>query len=315
MLNNLKRYYNQNRKKIWMVIIIIAFAFAMLQLANTIGKNNSERIIREATAQTKTQTTEANNEANIVSNEDKSTSTSNSSTQTSETNDNVSTIKQFVTFCNGQNFENAYNMLTNDCKEEIFSDIEIFKNIYYSGNFENKNIEASIQKWANNTYRVTYAENALATGKIAKTKDDQTIDFITVVEDEEGYKLNINSYIGYEEIGQDNEKDNVKIEVLGKHTYMDYETYTVKVTNKSNSEVVLDSLYNPETIYIEDSRGVKYPSYTNELSEALMTIGKGYTKELNIKFYSSYISSKRIKQIVFSDFQKNGNRIKFNVEI
>ena len=33
-MDNIKRYYNQNRKKIWGIIIIIAFAFVLLQLAN-----------------------------------------------------------------------------------------------------------------------------------------------------------------------------------------------------------------------------------------------------------------------------------------
>ncbi len=313
MLNNLRRYYNQNRRKIWRVIIIIAFAFAMLQLANSIAKSNSERQIRQTTAQAGIQTTEPSSESNVVSNEVVSSNTS-KTTQTTGTNTKVSTIEQFVDFCNQQDLGNAYNMLTDECKEEMFSNIDTFKNIYYESTFENKQKVASIEKWTNNTYMVKYTEDALATGKIATTKEEQKLDYITVIEDEDSnYKLNINSYIGYTEIGKTKEDNNVTIEVLGKHTYMNYETYVVKIANNSTQDVILDSLDSSENIYIEDTKGVKYSSYSGELSQSMMKVSKGHTKQLSIRFFSSYVSTKRIKQLVFSEYQSDNEKTRLSI--
>ena len=304
MLNNLRRYYNQNRRKIWKVIIVIAFAFAMLQVANTIARNNSERQIRQAIAQTEVQQRESNNESNEV--------VSSNTSKTTGINKKISTIEQFVNFCNQQDLENAYNMLTNNCKEEMFSDIDTFKNIYYESTFENKSKVVSIEKWTNNTYMVKYTEDALATGKIATTKEEQKLDYITVIEDEDNnYKLNINSYIGYEEIDKTKEDNNVTIEVLGKHTYMNYETYVVKIINKSSQDIILDDLENSESIYIEDNKGVKYSSYSGELTQSMMKVLKGHTKQLSIRFFSSYVSTKSIKQLVFSNCRINNEKTSF----
>ena len=310
MLNNLRRYYNQNRRKIWKVIIIIAFAFAMLQLANTIAKSNNERHIQQAVVQTEAQKQESSNESNIESNELSYSNTS----ETTGTNTKKSTIQQFVNYCNQQDLENAYNMLTNNCKEEMFSDIDTFKNIYYESTFENKSKVASIEKWTNNTYMVKYTEDALATGKIATTKEEQKLDYITVIEDEDNnYKLNINSYIGYEEIDKTKEENNVTIEVLGKHTYMNYETYVVKITNKSSQDIILDDLDNSENIYIEDTKGVKYSSYSGELTQSMMKVLKGHTKQISIRFFSSYVSTKSIKQLVFSNSRINDDKTSFSI--
>ena len=315
MFNNLRRYYNQNRNRIWRVIIIIAFAFAILQLANTIAKNNNERKIREATSQTRTQTTTASSKSNTVSSGESSSYISSSSSQTSETKAKISTIDQFVTYCNGQDLNSAYNMLTDSCKQEMFSNIDIFKNIYYDSTFENMQKEATIENWTNNTYLVKFTENALVTGKIATTKEEQKIDYITVVKDEENnYKLNINSYVGYTELSKSNKKDNVTIEVIGKHTYIEYETYVVKIINNSDEDVILDSLYNAEKLYIEDTKGVKYPAYTSEL-EGILNISAGHTRQINIKFFSSYSSSKKIRQLVFSDYMKGNVNSNFNISL
>ena len=42
-MHNLKRFYDQNRKGIWMAIIIIASIFILLQLLNYFAKKNNEK--------------------------------------------------------------------------------------------------------------------------------------------------------------------------------------------------------------------------------------------------------------------------------
>ena len=107
--------------------------------------------------------------------------------------------------------------------------------------------------------------------------------------------------------------------MVGRNTYKDYEEYTIKATNKTKSLMQLDDVNSTNTLYIEDSKGVKYTYYNHELATPMITIQSGQTKEVNIKFYSSYVSTKTIERMVFSDIiLKNGQLgeiVKIDVKI
>ena len=307
-MNKLKRYYNQNRKKIWGIIIIVAFLFVILQLANYFAKKESEKTIENAKIQ---QEAKQNSQTNSISNENTVVDGNNNNQ-----NEKIVAIKQFVQDCNKGELENAYNMLTQDCKNEMYGDLETFKNLYYLNTFEGIEKEATIEKWSNNTYLVKLAKNALETGKIATTKEEQKVDYITAIKgDNDNYYLNINNYIGYKELSKTKEKDGVKIEVLAKNTYKDFERYTIRVTNNTESTIILDSLESSNGIYIEDANGVQYPSYNSELASSMVNIGSSYIKQMDIKFFSSYSSTKTIKQLVFSNYKRNRNLEKFVIEL
>lgn len=306
-MNQLKSYYNQNRKKIWGFIIIIAFLFTLLQLVNYFAKVQNEKTIQQAIYNEST----LDNSVNSVN----GTNTSqNYNNQTSKKETETDTIKKFASYCNKKDLENAYNMITNECKDQMFNNLETFERLYYNSAFENKTKEVVIENWSNHTYLVYFKESALAIGR--STTENQKGDYITVVtDDEDNYKLNINSYIGYKQLNKSKEDNNIKIEVICKNMYMNYEEYTIKVTNNANKEIILDTLQNVDTLYIEDSKGMNYSSYTHELSKELLTISKGHTRELNIKFYNSYSSDKKIKSLVFSDFWKNNEQTKFKIDL
>lgn len=306
-MGKLRRYYNQNRKKIWQIIIIIGFAFLMLRLANFIAKKQNEQNIQNVTVRQ-----QANAKNNIVQG---NTSQGNSSnTQVNKKTTETEVVKQFISYCNKKDLENAYNMITDECKEQMFNDIETFERIYYNSAFEGKSKDVVVDNWTNHTYLVYFKESALSTGK---AKDEnQRGDYITVVKDKDGnYKLNINNYIGYKEINKTKENQNIKMEVICSNAYMNYEEYKIKVTNQSDEEIILDRLTGTESIYLEDSKGMKYPFYGNELSIDQLTIPNGHTKIINIKFYNSYSSSKEIKTIVFSNLIKNNNQINYKIEL
>ena len=55
-------------------------------------------------------------------------------------------------------------------------------------------------------------------------------------------------------------------------------------------------------MYIEDTNGVKYNSYSHELNEALLSLDSGSVRKFKIKYYSGYTSTKNIIKLVFSDF-------------
>ena len=274
------------------------------------AKKSNEQTIQN----TITKQQESNSKNTNTINQNNTQTNNNNETETSYTMSKEDTIKQFLSYCNKKDIEKAYNMLTNECKNELFQDQEKFENLYYNSAFENKVKDTQITHWSSNTYIVYFRDSALATGK--ETTETQKGDYITVVkDDEEEYKLNINSYIGYKKIDKTKESEGIKTEVKNRNTYMKYDEYTIKVTNNSREDIILDNLENVDSIYIEDSNGTKYPSISNELSKDILTISKGHTKEIKIKFYSSYVSDKTIKKIVFSNLIKDNNKLKYTIEV
>lgn len=310
---NLVRYYNQNRKKIWGILIIIVSAFLLLQIVNYRYKVDRQKKV----AVTNNIQLEENRNATIVtSNQSLVTGDSISSHQLQQ---DTIVIDDFFSYCNKKELQKAYDLLTDECKTQMYPTLEIFEETYYRDVFDEGSKNCTIENWVNDTYKVKIMEDILIMGK--SSHDYLKQDYITVKEVNDEYKLNINNYIGYTQIDKTTNQNDISIEVINKNTYMDYEEYTLKVANHTEDLILLDSRVNTETLYLQDRKGVKYPSYSHELTEPMLTIPSGQTKEVTIKFYSSYITTKIIRTIVFSDLclfsnqEKIGKRIEVRVNI
>lgn len=289
---NIRRYYNQNRKKIWGIIIIIAFAFLMFYLLNYIVNNTKE----EENIQTINEINYETNSSKITTNQSVVTGENVSSNKLKT---QAGVIDQFISYCNERNLQEAYDLLTDECKEQIYNSLEIFEQAYYNDVFGGETKTATVENWVDNTYRVRIVDNLLATGKSNDGYAKQ--DYITVKKTGEDYKLNINNYIGYTEIGKTTQKDDISVEIVSKNTFMDYEEYKIKVTNNTDKDIKIDGRSDVRSLYIEDSRGKKYSSYNHELTDPMLLVQSEHTNELSIKFYSSYTSTKKIEYMVFSD--------------
>lgn len=289
---NLMRYYNQNRKKIWGILIIIASAFIFLQLLGYAyqKKDSNVPVIQNNTTIATTNTTSLTTNKSVITGENLSQNQLQNAT---------TVIDNFISYCNTQELQKAYDLLTDECKIQMYDTLEVFEQTYYKDVFQEENKTCSIENWVGNTYKVKIVDDMLTTGKSNNNYSKQ--DYITVKKEDNGYKLNINNYIGYKTINKTTTKNDISVEVISKNTYMDYEEYTIKVTNHTKNKILLDSRLNTKTLAIQDDKEVQYSSYSHELTEPMLTIPSKQTKEITIKFYSSYVSSKNIKYIVFSD--------------
>lgn len=307
-MNHLIRYYNQNRKKIWGIAIIIVSAFIFLQLLDYAynKKDTKVPIITNNGTETEktTNTTTVTTKKSVITGESIS----------KEQLQNVTTIiDDFFSYCNKKELQRAYDLLTDECKSQMYHTVEIFEQTYYRDVFNGESKTCSIENWVGNTYKVDIVNDALATGK--KNNGYSKQDYITVEKVDNNYKLNINNYIGYTEINEITTHDNISMNVVSRNTYKDYDQYTIKVTNNTDNTILLDKRFDPKTLAIEDSKGVQYSSYSHELTEPMMTIPSGQTKEVTIKFYSSYVSTKEIECIVFSDLTIYSDEGKINKKI
>lgn len=284
-MNRFIRWYNKNRKIFWLTIVVAIIVISVPRVLNEYAKdkkNVSSSIINT--------TTYSNSNYSIISGE----------TVEEEINiENTSLINNFIDYCNDGKTKEAYNILSDECKNILYPTQEDFETKYYNNIFQNKK-SCDIQAWFSATgyytYKINLKEDILSTGNVDSTSIE---DYYTVVYEDNNYKLNVNSYIENIEINKFNETEKLKISVLSKDVFMEYEIYNIKVENKTKNSILVDSLENTNNMYLEDSGGLHYDSYSHEIAtEKLRVRGE---KEINIKFNKKYSTEREVKKIVFSD--------------
>ena len=159
-------------------------------------------------------------------------------------------IKEYVKACNTQDYEKAYFMLSEECREYQFnnSPAEFVK--YVLTKLPNKR-NYNVQNYSNFTvqdkkiymYEVRYTEDILATG-LTGTEYVYTSDQMAFQEDADGnVKMAVGSYIYQTPIQSIAENEYLKIDVLNKIVKYAQEDYEVKFTNRSENTVVIANGY------------------------------------------------------------------------
>lgn len=307
---NLIRSYNKNRHAIWIAIVVIILIFGVMKTLNNLSKNNAK------SSSTNSTTTYNKENYSIISG---------TNMPNEVTSQSTNIIDSFIKYCNEKDINSAYNLLSNDCKETLYPTEEEFKNNYVNKIFSSYRMYDK-RAWVNTnssyTYSIKITEDLLSTGG---NKEDTNIqDYYTLVKENGEYKLNINSYIGKEEINKTKAENGIEFYVIEKKTYIDYEIYTIKVKNNTQNEVILDSKEDTKTVYLTDTNNYNYVAFLNELSLDDITIKSGMTQTIKIKFNKSYNPKNVEKSIVFTNIilnyqeylnNKNNQFTKIEIEI
>ena len=232
-MHKLRKFFYDNKNKIIKIGAFIIFLFIILQLLNKLAQIKNKESIENVAA---SNTTNANN---ITQNDNKGLISNKSAVNGSEVSKEnlknaTDTIYKFVDYCNKQEIEKAYNLITEECKQQMYPTLDAFKNAYYGDVFKGKQRTCTIENWVGDIYKVRMGEDILSTGKDTGYAKE---DYITIKKVDNEYKLNINNYIGTTKIEKTTTKDNITMEVLNKNTYKDFEEYTIKVTNNGEQEL------------------------------------------------------------------------------
>lgn len=293
-MNRLRRFFNQNRKVIIRLTIIIVSAFLLLQLANLLVANKND-VVEQKTQEQITIEQNLAQDKNIIS---KKSSVTGDTISTERLKSETDIIKEFMDNCNEGEIEKAYNLLSDDCKELLYPTIDRFKEDYYEKVFNNQQKIYTIENWVNSIYKINISANILATGNINEAPIQ---DNITIEKNENGeQKLNINNFIKKREPNKQAQLQEVNFKVLTEEQYMDYAIYTIEVTNSSDNNILLDNLKQADSMYIEDENGIKYSAYTNNIPESGLFVNSHHKRTLKIKYFEKYDSSRLINSVVFS---------------
>lgn len=313
---NIIRLYNQNRKQLFIIALIILTIIISIHFVNYLVKENNERKFSNVTSSSSTYstTTTYNPQDSVIS----SLSVSNEIYQEAK-----NLIDNFMEYCNEGNVKEAYNLLSNDCKEVMFPTLEYFVNNYQKVIFSKDRLY-SIQNWTGAIYKINITENILATGK--SNNGIAIEDYFTIINEDGNSKLNINGFIRREKLSKKSTNENLEFEIIYKDIYMEHLIYTMKVNNKTDKIILLDSGESTQNMYIMDEKNVKYMSYRNEVPNAELKILPYSQNELQIKYMCPYVRTRIINSLIFKDIivdynaystygSENTNKISIKIEL
>lgn len=222
-------------------------------------------------------------------------------------------IGKFVDYCNNKDYENAYNLLSKDCQENIYPDMDLFKE-YVDSIFVNKkmyNIKNFSNKDNKYIYNVSILNDILASGM--NEKDDEYVysEKYVIFEEDGELKLSIREYIGRDELTYMYEDDYMKIKIESVDIHYDHIIYKIRIANKSENCIVFADYSEDYEIALETSEGFK--RMANDILEVI-SVEEGETKEFELRYTIFFDESTQINDMLFDyiriykdrDSYKNG---------
>lgn len=293
MIHKLFRKYNQNRKTIWVVIIFIAFFVILLQAVFALIRSNKAKEQQELlNAYYQSQNQSGNSTVNSGSSENIIENTTQIPETITTSSSSEEVINYFVNLCNQNKIEEAYNMISEDCKSVLFPTINDFKNNYYDKVFNGqKDVKIEKSMYEGEIYKVTYMSNLLANG--GYQSENTLEDYIYIVEDSEEVKLSFNKFLYIEDINKTSTNRDVSIRVLKKKIFIDYEEYQIQVVNNSGDSIYITP--DEEKVYLLDENDIEYTSSIDELQNGLTLVEPGKSITFELTFYKNWRFRKKSK--------------------
>lgn len=293
----LLRYWNQNKRKILITIAVIALIIIVIQIANSVVKKRNEKDKNEIRQSTVANDITKPNES-IIS-QDKLTE--------KETKENSDFIEQFVSFCNQKKADDAYSLLSDDCKNELYPTKELFVNNYMNQIFE-ETVNYELQLWytVSNcyTYRITYNKgNLLQTG--GQGNSSNFLDYITLLKQNGEYKLNINKFIRRQTLSKQGGSNGINITINSKCIYVDYEIYNMTVQNNTQNIILLNDGTNANNFSLIGRNNSTFSSVISELPMSSLTLDPQYRKTINIKFNKIYMTRSELDAMQMANIYLN----------
>lgn len=207
-------------------------------------------------------------------------------------------IGEFVDNCNNKNYEAAYNLLSEECRNNIYPDIEDFK-LYVNYVFPNYKIY-NIQNFSNkdNTYiyTVTILDDILATGFNNEDEMEYYEEKYVITNNNGELKLSIREYIGSENLTYMYEDDYMKIKIESVDKKYDSVTYNFSIANKSDKTIVYSDYTADYEIALDTSEGTKRRA--DAVLEPVI-VEEGETRTYSAKYTIFFDEDTEINGLIF----------------
>ena len=213
---------------------------------------------------------------------------------TSAHNEIEKMIDKFVEYCNNNEFDYAYNMLSEDCKK-----------YGYNNNFESfhdhilkmmpEPRDYTIQAYSKPedgmyVYNVNYVPDYLSSGLTDQTYL-YTTEKMTFKKVKDGYDMAVGDFYSAKELNSVGQNDYVRVEVVNKIVKYETETYKVRIKNRSDAiAVVFDGTEANEIVLNLSNKEERKTSYDNTI-----VLSKGEEYEYTLVF-PKYVDDNKASQ-------------------
>lgn len=230
------------------------------------------------------------------------------------------TVKEYFDYCNSKEYEKAYNMLTNDCKNYVYmNDIENFK-LYIDSIYRN-NKTHYLQNYSNVGDTFVYIlgiiddiEESGTTGGFKHYEER-----IALIKENDSFKIACDNYIKNEKIGKQKEDAFIKVDVASKDLSYTREEYNVTITNQTNNNIIIANFDTSKEV--ELNLGTQYRSAIN-ITNGVFTLRPLETKTMTFVFRKYFDDEKIPIELRFNSVRimsNNGQSLirnySFNVEL
>lgn len=207
-------------------------------------------------------------------------------------------IDNYVNKCNSKDYTGAFNLLTEECKTYVFNDsLDNYKE-YVDEVFDNEK-RYSIQDYSN--YGEYYIYNIKIIDNIIKTGlTNQTYAYyeekIAIKQDGNTLKMSVDDYMDHEDLKKIAEDDYLKIRIESRENYYNSQLYTIRITNKTEKELVLYDGIASNELAIESENDSRDASTVS----ATMALEPGETKTFKVRFAKYYDEKTKATNITFN---------------
>lgn len=291
------RFYNKNRKTIWLMIFVILFVLFIINVLDNFYAERSRRSNNSTSQQLNgTKNYEDESEAMVQG----------QITSEKKKQKFGELIDEFLEYCNNNQIDKAYGLLSNNCREKLYPTQDSFYNGYYSKIFNAKKTY-EFQLWSaideTYVYLVKIFEDMLSTG-VANTQD-YIQEYISVVEEEGQYKINIDGLVKTIDYNESESKDGIDIQVIDCDEYMDYSIYHLKVKNNTDKNILLNPIDSEDTINVKDNEQIEFDAVLMEQLEEDFLVERNTTKEIDVKFLRAYSTQTEARMLNFLNIIKD----------
>lgn len=208
-------------------------------------------------------------------------------------------LEEYIEACNDGNYQKAFQMLSDECKEYEFNNSILSYQDYVLTKMPNPK-QYSIQNYSNNdglyTYQIKYTDDFLATG-LTGQEYSYTEEKITFQVGKDGTTLmSVGNFIRQADIQSVVENDYLKIDVKEKVVRYSMESYTVLFTNRTEFTIVIADGIGREEVLLQLPQ-----EYRNRVNVDKNIILRPYeNKELVIEFSKFSDTEDKSQSLLFN---------------
>lgn len=219
-------------------------------------------------------------------------------------------VRKYVDYCNAGEYESAYAMISDECKEEFFGSVYDYKE-YVKNKFYDKR-EYALQSYSTFNkkyiYTVKLFDDILATGLTNTKYKYQEEKIVASYDENKNIVISVGNFIEKNTIQSVQENEYLKVDVKSQIIQYSFEEYKVKLTNRSNYTIIIQNGEAEEDeIVINLGQEIRKNVISNEV-----ILEPGATQTINPVFSKFYDDGDITKELIFSSVRvvdENGEEI------